>query len=111
MVNLALVIIVASLIVLGLVFIRLKGINSKFWLILLALCLLFLFGTMSFVVSKNEINLNEKEGIFKALKLYAALLGNGFHNLKSLAGNAIDMNWTETDKSFFNKSEIKPTRK
>jgi energy-coupling factor transporter transmembrane protein EcfT len=111
MIGWGLLIIIAILFFFGFVFIKLKGINSKFWLVFIILLLLFLFGTGSVILSRENVNLNEKDGLLNAVKLYLGLLGNGFQNLKSIGGEVIKMNWTDTNGSFFNKSDIEPVKK
>ena len=58
----------------------------------------------------NELELTTSEGVFDAVKLYVGWLANGFQNLKTITGRAIDMDWTSTDASFFNKTKIEPEK-
>jgi len=104
-------IIVAIVIACGFLFIKLSGARHKIGLMLFVLLILFLFGTASIIVTRNKLDFSNTEGLFEAVKLYFGLLGNGFSNLRNLAGNAIGMDWDNTNGTFFNKTEILPDKR
>ncbi len=85
--------------------------RHKIGLIVFALIILFLYVTSWVVLTKNNLDFNSTEGFADAAKVYLGFLGNGFQNLKALAGRAIDMDWTSTNGTLFNKTDIKPTKK
>ena len=67
---------------------------------------LFLYISINVVYDKYKIELNSVEGVFTAAKIYTGWLANSFQNLKVLTGNAMKMDWTKTNASFFNKTKL-----
>lgn len=59
---------------------------------------------MTSVTNKNSLDLKSSGGIFDAVKIYAGWLANGFQNLKSLAGNVINLDWESSNETFFDKT-------
>ena len=104
-------IIVGIVIICGVLFIKLSGIRHKMGLMAFVILILFLFGTASIIIVKNDIDSSNTDGFFEAVKLYFGLLGNGFSNLKNLAGNAIGMDWDDTNGTFFNKTEVPASKR
>ncbi len=102
--------VIAIIILIAVVFIKVSGARHKLGLILIVVVILFLLGTASIVFIKNEVDLSDTKGFFDAVKLYFGLLGNGFQNLKTLAGNAIGMDWDDTNGTLFNKTELLPDK-
>jgi len=83
-------------------------IKHRVTLILVILFALFLTMTISVVAKTNDLDVSSTDGFVDATKIYLAWLGNGFKNLRSLAGNAIKMDWTSTEEgvNLFNKTLI-----
>ena len=81
------------------------------WIFLFVLLVLFLYISLTLVKTQNNLNFNSTEGVFSSIKVYLGWLANGFQNLKSITGNAIKMDWTSTDKTFFNKTSVTPEKK
>jgi len=98
-------IIVVVLLVIGIFAIRMNHFRHKIFIVGLLLFALFLYGSLVVVSSLNDFDLKTSEGIMDAGKLYFGWLGNGFKNLKTITGNAIGMDWTSTNGSFFDNSD------
>lgn len=103
-------IIVAIVLIGGFVLIKLSSTKSQIKLIFVVLLALFLFGTILVVYAKNKFELTSYGGFLDAGKVYLGWLGNGFQNLKSLAGKAIGMDWESTNGTFFNKTKVPPDK-
>ena len=101
-------IIVVVLVICGIVVIKMNHFRHKIFIILFVLLALFLYGTFAAINTMNQLELTTSEGIFDAAKLYFGWLSNGFQNLKSITGNVIDMDWTSTNGTLFNKIPIAP---
>lgn len=86
-------IIIGVLIVLLLVFAKLKHIRHKTFLIILVLLLLFFYISASAVIKNQNIDLGSFGGIVKASSLYFNWLVHLGGNAKQLAGNALKMDW------------------
>jgi len=97
-------VIITILILFALVALKINKLRHKFWIIFLILLVLFLYTSVSIVYDKYEIEVNSVEGVFHAARVYLGWLANSFQNLKMLTGNALRMDWTSTNASFFNKS-------
>ncbi|MBR9706585.1 hypothetical protein GOV14_06115 [Candidatus Pacearchaeota archaeon] len=101
-------IIVAVFLIGILFFMRMNHLKHRYTIIFLILLALFLYATISVVNSRNEFDLTTTKGSLNAVKVYLGWLGHGFQNLKALTGNAIKMDWTNTNGTFFNKTDINP---
>ena len=93
-------IVIVILVVIGLMVIKMSDIKHRFFILLLIFLALFLYTSMLFISQKNNLDLSTSEGVFQAIKVYMGWLANGFHNVKSLVGKAIDMDWKSTNSSF-----------
>lgn len=62
------------------------------FIILLAL-LVFFYTSGYKVIKDGGVNLNSLGGILQAGKLYFSWLYNSFGNIKTIAGNAVKLNW------------------
>ena len=101
-------IVVVILVVCGIVVIKMNHFRHKIFIILLVMFALFLYGTFAAINTMNELELTTSDGIWDATKLYVGWLSNGFQNLKSITGNVIDMDWTSTNGTLFNKIPLPP---
>tara|TARA_Y100000034_G_C6550883_1_gene237998 strand:+ start:39 stop:365 length:327 start_codon:yes stop_codon:yes gene_type:complete len=101
-------IVIVILVICGIVAIKMNHFRHRIFILLLVLFAVFLYGTFAAINSMNELELNTSEGIWDAAKLYVGWLGNGFKNLKTITGNAIDMDWGSTNGTLFNKVPISP---
>ncbi len=93
------------LIVLGIIAIRMNHLKHRIFIIILISAALFLYLTMTYVNTKNELDFTNSEGVLKAVGVYTGWLANGFENLKSVTGYAIKMDWTSTNKTFLKNIE------
>ena len=102
--------IVGFVLIIGFTYIKFSSTRDQVKLIFLVILALFLFGTILVVYTSNKLELNSLDGIKSSFKVYMGFLANGFQNLKKITGNVIGMDWTSTDASFFNTTEIKPEK-
>ena len=94
-------IVIIILIVIGIFAIKLNHIKHRLFIILLVLLALFLYSTMHFVTVQNDIDLNSIDGVFSTIKVYGGWLANGFNNFRKITGNVINMDWKNSNSSFF----------
>lgn len=95
--------IIAVIIVAAVVLIKMNHFRHKMTIIAVLMFALFLYTTVTVVNKSNEFDFTTTEGFFDALKVYTGWLGNGFGNLKSITGNAIKMDWSSTNGTFFSE--------
>lgn len=86
-------IIIAVLTVLAFLFLRVRHMKHKIYLVILILVLLFVYITASKVLVGQNINWKSATDIGKATKLYFSWLVDAGSNFKTIAGNAIKMDW------------------
>jgi len=96
-------IIIIILIVVGILAVKMNHLKHRAFIIAIILMALFFYLTLTFVTSKNNVNLSTYDGFINGMKIYGGWLANGFGNLKEITGNAINMDWTGTNSSFFDK--------
>jgi energy-coupling factor transporter transmembrane protein EcfT len=94
-------IVIIILIVIGIFAIKLNHIKHRLFIISLVLLALFLYSTMYLVTTQNEADLTSIDGILSTVKVYTGWLANGFNNFKEITGNVIDMDWVNSNSSFF----------
>lgn len=101
-------IIIAVLIILAFVFLRMKHIKHKVFLVLIIIVLLFFYTTSSKILSEYDINWKSVSGMEKGLKVYFAWMGGIFDNLKVITSNAIKLDWEAKNRtSKMNLKEVK----
>jgi len=98
-------IIITILIVIGITTIKLNHLKHRFFIILLVLLALFLYTSLNLVTDQNDLDLKSSGGIFSASKVYFGWLANGFQNLKSLTGKAINLDWNSANGTFIEDQE------
>ncbi len=96
-------IIIIVLVLIAFFLLKINRIRHKFWILLIIFLALFFYITITVVHTTNQFDFSNTKGIFNAGKVYLGWLGNGFQNLKALAGNVIGMDWDSTNGSFSNK--------
>jgi hypothetical protein len=96
--------IIIILVAIGILAIKMNHLKHRFFIIFIILLALFFYASITFVASKNNISLNTYDGFLKAIQIYGGWLVNLFGNFKSLTGNAIKMDWSSTNSSFFDKN-------
>ena len=91
--------VIAALVILGLVFIKMRHIKHKFYLIILVFIILFVYITATKVLADQNLNFKSSSDIGKAVKLYFSWLGNVAGNFKDIAANAIKLDWKLNETS------------
>jgi len=104
-------IVVVILVVVGIIAIKMNNLRHRFFIIILILLALFLYTSMAVVTNKNNLEVNNAEGVFQLIKVYSGWLANGFGNLKTMTGNVVKMDWTSTNASFFDKTDKQDLKK
>lgn len=86
-------IVIAALVILGFVFIKMRHIRHKTYLIILIFVILFVYITATKVLSNQNFDFKSSSDIGKAVKLYFSWLGSVGGNFKNMVGNAINLDW------------------
>ena len=98
-------IVIIILVVIGIISIKMNHLKHRMFVIILVLIALFLYSSMALVTTQNDLDFNSTEGFFKTIKVYGGWLANGFKNFKTITGNAVKMDWSSTNESFFDGSD------
>jgi len=104
-------VIIVVLFIVGLYILKISHFRHRFFIILLILLAIFLYVSLTIVNSKHNLNFTTFDGVSNSFKVYMGWLANGFQNLKTITGNAVKMDWTSADKTFFNKTLLEPKKK
>jgi len=91
--------IIGGLIILAFLFLRVKHMKHKVFLVLVIVALLFFYGTGYKVLSGQDINWRSVKGVEKGARIYVAWLGGVFGNVRSLTANAIKMDWKQENRT------------
>lgn len=86
-------IIIAALIVLILVFFKMRYLKHRFFAILIVIVIIFLYLTFTNVIVKKGVDLKSFNGVITAGKVYLSWLWQAGLNVKNVIGNAIKMDW------------------
>lgn len=98
--------VIIALVILGIFLLaKVSHIRHKTFIFFVFIVILLALGAILIVNSNNDINLNSVDGVMTTGKLYLGWLGNGFQNLKTLTGKAVDMDWKSTNGTFINKTK------
>ena len=100
-------IVIVILVIAGIIAIKMNHLRHRIFIIILILIALFLYTSMTLIVKDNALNLNSVDGLFNVIKVYTGWLANGFQNLKVITGNALGMDWGNTNSSFTDKDSKK----
>ena len=95
-------IIIIILIVVGILAIKMNHLKHRTFIIILIVLALFFYLSVTYIASKNNLSMNSYGGFVNTMKVYTGWLANGFGNMKALTGNAVKMDWTSTNGTFFN---------
>jgi hypothetical protein len=79
--------------------IHFRHLKHRITALFLILLLLFAYLSFSSIVRSNSIDLKTVSGVLTAGKLYFSWLGATFINIKTLTGNAINMDWGPNNES------------
>jgi hypothetical protein len=99
--------IIIALVIAGVFALKMNHMRHRVWILLIIMFGLFLSISITMVYKQNEIKLNSAEDFFKAGEIYLGWLGHSFNNLKALTGNAVNMDWTATNGTFFKSDQTK----
>ena len=97
--------IVVIFIVIAMFVLKTNHFRHKMWIIMLILLGIFLYLSISVVQTKYDLKVSSVDDFLGATKIYIGWLSNGFGNLKTLTGDAVKMDWTNSSESLFNKNK------
>lgn len=89
----SLAIVVGLLIVLVILFFKVKHVKHGLGSYVFIFILIFLIASVSYVYMTNNIDLTSFDGVVEAGKLYLGWLGGVFHNTGKITAYAVDQNW------------------
>jgi|WetSurMetagenome_2_1015567.scaffolds.fasta_scaffold549839_1 hypothetical protein len=85
--------IIGMIIIVALVFAKMRHIRHKFFIIAALLLIAFFYISASQVIGNQNLDLGTFDGVMAAGKLYFTWLVHIGGNAQQLAGNAIKMDW------------------
>jgi len=95
-----LALIIVSLVVIAIwVVIEVKRVQHKVWAIFLIAIVLFGYISFTMTLKSQDIDYKSASGLMQATKIYFSWLGHIIFNLKDLTGDAIDKDWSISNKS------------
>ena len=97
-------IIILILVVVAVLAIKMNHLKHRSVIIIVVLVALFFYASVTFIAAKNNLTMDSYDGFISTMKVYGGWLANGFQNIKVLTGNAIKMDWTATNATFFGNS-------
>ena len=92
-------IIIAALVILAFLFLRVRHLKNRVYLLILILAILFVYVTASRVLASHNLDWKSVSDIGKAVKLYFSWLGSTAGNFKTIAGNAVNLDWKINNES------------
>ena len=104
-------VIIIILVVMAFFILKTNHFRHRMWVLLLISIAIFLILSVTLVYNKNNLEFNSTEGVLNSVKIYFGWLANGFQNLKAITGNAIGLDWTSTNKTFFDKKPAESGKK
>jgi hypothetical protein len=97
-------IIILILVVVGILAIKLNHLKHRSSILIIVIVALFFYASVTFIATKNNLSMDSYDGFVDTMKAYGGWLANGFQNIRVLTGNAIHMDWTSTNGTFFGNS-------
>ena len=97
--------VIAILIIVGVIAIKANHFRHKFFIIGLIVLALFIYTSIAAISDEEQTDLKSVQGWIKTAQLYVGWLANGFNTLQEITGQAIKMDWTTTDGSFFKSND------
>jgi len=95
-----LVLIIISILAVGVYMLaELRRFKHKLWAMLIILLLLFAYVSFTLTLKGKDIDFKSVPGLIQAGKIYFLWLGGIFGNMKSITGNAINMDWGVNESS------------
>jgi len=98
-------IVIVILLVVGVFAVKMNHLRHRIFIIIIVVFALFLYTSMAYINTQNNLDFTTTEGLASSLKIYTGWLANGFQNLKVVTGNTVKMDWTSTNGSFLNKTK------
>lgn len=77
--------------------VELRRLKHKLWAIFLIGIVLFAYVSFSLVLKNQDIDYKSVGGLLKAGKIYFSWVGGIFGNMKTITGNAVEMEWGVND--------------
>ena len=76
------------------IFMELRRFKHRIFAVFIVLLFLVIYFSFAFVSLSKSVNLSGFNGIKEAGGFYFSWLGSVFSNVRTLAGNAVKMNWS-----------------
>ena len=96
--------VIGVLVIAAVIALKMNHLRHRLWILALVFLALFLYTSAAIVYKENELKFDTMDGIFSSVKIYIGWLGNGFQNLKTLSGKAVDLDWTNSNDTFVDKN-------
>jgi hypothetical protein len=90
-------VLVALIVVGALLFIKVSHYRHRFFVITIVVVALFLYISVAYVASKNNLDFTTYDGLVKSVNIYMGWLFNLAGNFKTLTGSAVKLDWTSTN--------------
>ena len=97
------IVVILVLVVLAVFAIKLNHLRHRIFIIILVLIVLFFYVTFFIVKTNHGLDFSNTSGIISAIKIYTGWLANSFNNFLAITGNAIKMDWKNTNATVFDK--------
>ena len=104
-------VVIGIIVVLVIIILKMNHFKHRTWIVLLVFLALFLYISITLVNTQHNLDFNSTDGVLNSVKIYFGWLANGFQNLKAITGNAIRLDWTSTNKTFFDKKPAESGKK
>lgn len=101
MISWFLIILIVAAVLVILKFLHFRHLKHRIVGIVIVLLVLFLVSTIYLVSNKNNVDMTTVSGFTSGMKVYGGWLAHSYQNVKTLAGNAIKMDWSSVNGSFF----------
>ncbi len=78
---------------------HLKHTRHKFVIMAIILILVFFVSSLYFVTKANNMDITTLNGLSKGMQVYSGWLVSSFHNIGSLTGYAVGLDWSPKNKT------------
>jgi hypothetical protein len=90
----AIVLIIISLLAIGIYMLaEFRKVKHQIWAVIIIGLLLFGYLSFTWVLRGRDIDYGTASGLFEATKIYFLWIGSIFGNMRTITGNAVDMDW------------------
>jgi len=90
-------ILIGLFVVAALIFIKMSHYRHRIFVVTIVIVALFLYVSVAYVASKNNMDFSTYDGLIKSVKIYGGWLFNLVGNFRSLTGSAVRLDWTSTN--------------